>query len=578
VARSTVAVRFTGDTADLKRALGDVDGGFKKVDSRLGSTGGKLASFGKSAALGVGAAAVGVAALGKAAVDAGSDLNESLSKSNTVFGTQGKAIEKFADNAAKNLGQSKQQALEAASSFGNMFVQLGIGESQAAGLSQNMTILASDFASFHNADITEVLTAQQAAFRGEYDAIQRFVPTINAAAVEQEALRQTGKKTTAELTAQEKALAAQALMMSGAGDAAGDFARTSDGLANKQRIMSAQFADVQAKVGQALIPVVLKLADVFMTRVIPAMQMIADKVREHWPQIQASIQGAVEGVQAAVVPIVSALQALWDNFGNNILELMQRIWPSIQQTISGALEIIKGTIQVVTSLIQGDWGKVWDGIKMIVHGAFNVIVGRIKQALELIRFIAGGALEILGSIFKAAWDGIKGAVAGAWDGIKGLVKTGVDGLISIVQGIPGRVTSLASGAFDGIKNAFRSAINWVIDKWNGLSFTTPKISAFGFESPSVTIGTPNIPRLAEGGIVKRTPGGILANIGEGRYDEAVVPLNGKLGASSGGLVVNINVQVPPTMDAGAAGQAITESLAAYVRRNGANDLRLLLGI
>ena len=39
-----------------------------------------------------------------------------------------------------------------------------------------------------------------AAYRGEYDAVQRFVPVINGAKVEEEALKETHKKTTKELT------------------------------------------------------------------------------------------------------------------------------------------------------------------------------------------------------------------------------------------------------------------------------------------------------------------------------------------------------------------------------------------
>jgi ABC-type transporter Mla subunit MlaD len=139
------------------------------------------------------------------AANATSDFNETISKSNTVFKDSAKEIEAWANSAAKGFGQSKTQALEAAGSFGNMFTQLGIGTPVAAKMSQSMVELASDFASFHNADITEVLNAQQAAFRGEYDAVQRFVPTINAAAVETQALAETGKKNAKELTAQEKA-------------------------------------------------------------------------------------------------------------------------------------------------------------------------------------------------------------------------------------------------------------------------------------------------------------------------------------------------------------------------------------
>lgn len=538
MARSTVAVKFTGDTSNLKRALSDLDGQVK-------TSGSKLKGMGKTVAAGAAAGVAGLAVLGKSAVDAGSDLNETLSKSNTVFGDQGKVIEKWADGSAKAFGQSKQQALEAASSFGNMFTQLGIGEGQSADMSKSMTELASDFASFHNADISEVLNAQQAAFRGEYDAVQRFVPTINAAAVEQKALALTGKRTTKELTAQDKALATNALLMEGAGDAAGDFARTSDGLANKQRIMSAQFENVKAKVGQALIPIVLKLADVFLNRVIPAVQRIAAVVQQHWPQIQATIQKAIKGVQSVVTPIVTALQALWQNFGNNILTFMQRVWPRIKQVISGALNIIRGVIQTVTALIKGDWGKVWEGIKTTLSGVWRAIQGIIGGALEGVRAVIGGALEVIGSMFKGAWDGI----------------------VDFFGKVPSRLASAAKGMFDFVKTAFRNAINWVIRGWNKLQFKIP-----GFDPPGpgpkfggFTLGLPDIPELAAGGIVRATPGGTIARIGEGRHDEAVIPLDGR---SMGSRTYEIHLHVAPTADLASAGKTMVEAITAYERRSG----------
>ncbi|MBK6858155.1 MAG: hypothetical protein IPG97_16785 [Microthrixaceae bacterium] len=70
-----------------------------------------------------------------------------------------------------------------------------------------------------------MIEAQTAAFGGEYDALQKFVPTINAAAVEQQALAETGKSSARELTAQEKALATYSLMLAGAGKASGAAAR-----------------------------------------------------------------------------------------------------------------------------------------------------------------------------------------------------------------------------------------------------------------------------------------------------------------------------------------------------------------
>lgn len=234
-------------------------------------------------AMAIGGTTLGGVAIGsflKGAVNASSELNEVTSKSNQVFQESAGAIRQWAEGGAENFGLSKRAALEAASGFGNMFVQLGIGLDQAAAMSTGIVELAADFASFHNADITQVLDAQAAAFRGEYDSLQRFLPLINAATVEQRALEMTGKRTTKELTAQEKALAVQALMLEGAGDAAGDFDRTSDSLANSMRTLSAESENTKATLGDALAPAMAKLVGFLNDSVIPAFMWLGEVIGE----------------------------------------------------------------------------------------------------------------------------------------------------------------------------------------------------------------------------------------------------------------------------------------------------------
>jgi hypothetical protein len=262
VAATDVVVRYIGDASSAVRAAKQTEDATAKASASMRKTGVALTA----------AVTLPLVLFGKASLQAASDLNESLSKSNTIFGENGRAIERWASGAATSFGQSKQSALENAASFGNMFRQMEIGLQPATRMSTKMVELASDFASFHNADITDVLQAQQAAFRGEYDAVQRFVPTINAAAVETKALAMTGKENASQLTAQEKALATYQLMLDGAGKATGDFARTSDGAANQQRILAAQIENLQASVGRVLIPilqsamgVIQTIADAFMS-------------------------------------------------------------------------------------------------------------------------------------------------------------------------------------------------------------------------------------------------------------------------------------------------------------------------
>lgn len=100
-----------------------------------------------------------------------------------------------------------------------------------------------------------------------------------------------------------------------------------------------------------------------------------------------------------------------------------------------------------------------------------------------------------------------------------------DDTIGFLSGLPDRIGKVTSGMWDGIKNSFRSAVNYVIGGWNRLHFTIGGGSFMGVNVPSFTLNTPDIPYLAEGGIVRATPGGRLVGVAEGGEDEVVSPLS-----------------------------------------------------
>lgn len=211
---------------------------------------------GASRAWQAGAALAGAAVVkfGYDTIQSASDQNEVVSKSSVIFGKNASEILTWASTADKSMGLSKTQALEAASGFGDMFLQLGFAGDQAAKMSTKVVGLSADLGSFNNLPTAEVADMMSAAFRGEYDSLQRLVPNINAARVETEALAMTGKKNASELTAQEKAAAVLAIVTKDGARASGDFARTADGAANKQKILTAEFQNQQAEIGQKLLP------------------------------------------------------------------------------------------------------------------------------------------------------------------------------------------------------------------------------------------------------------------------------------------------------------------------------------
>ena len=187
------------------------------------------------------------------AIKAASDFQEATSKVNVVFGRASKSIKDFAKTAATNLGQSKQSVLDAAGVFGTFGKAAGLAGEDLATFTTDFISLSTDLASFNNTSPEEAVQAIGAALRGESEPLRRYGVLLNDAVLKQEAMTLGIYDGKGALTAQQKVLAAQAAIYKQTSDAQGDFMRTSDGLANSQRTLSARFDDVKVAMGQAFL-------------------------------------------------------------------------------------------------------------------------------------------------------------------------------------------------------------------------------------------------------------------------------------------------------------------------------------
>lgn len=187
--------------------------------------------------------------------DAASALQEQVSKSRVVLGAASKTVEEFGKTTADAFGISNRAAVEAASSFAGLFTTIGVGQNRAAELGVELTRLSGDLASFFDTSVDESLTALRSGLVGESEPLRRFNVLLSEARVQQEAFAQTGKKTAATLTEQDKVLARISLILRQTGDAQGDAARTAESLANKQRRLNAQLEDSRATIGKLVLPI-----------------------------------------------------------------------------------------------------------------------------------------------------------------------------------------------------------------------------------------------------------------------------------------------------------------------------------
>jgi hypothetical protein len=172
------------------------------------------------------------------------------------------------------------------------------------------------------------------------------------------------------------------------------------------------------------------------------------------------------------------------------------------------------------------------------------------MALNPIGLIAIGIIGLIAGLVAAykRFEGFRNLVNTIFDGIK----LGFDVVVTYLK----TVANIYKAIFNGIASAWNNTIG-------KLSFSIPDIP--GLPGRGTKIEVPNIPMLAQGGIVT---GPTLAMIGEGRGPEAVIPLDrmGEFGMGGGGMNITVNAGLVSSPEQ--VGQQIIEAIQKAQRRSG----------
>lgn len=484
MATPNISVSVIGDVKDIRNSLKSVEGQLGNFGKSVGKVGGLLK--------GAFAFAAGGAIVGQfnQLVNAGSDLQETMSKSQTVFGSAAKDIEAFADRSAKALGMSKQEALAGMAQFGNLFDQLKIGKPAAANMAKGFAQMSADLASFNNLEPAAVMEAFTSATRGEFDALQAVIPTINAAALETEALRQTHKKSAKDLTEADKVNALYALSLKGMGKAQGDFKKTSGGVANQQRIANAEFKNAQAAIGTFLLPVMTKLLTFVNKTGIPAMKEFGGYFKK---ELLPAIKDVGTTMKAIVVPAFETLQKVFASHGPAVVVLVASLvglvavyktYQVVLAAVTAAQAAYAGVMagvaavqkvmaaQLVTTriglaalavqqVVVSAATKIWAAVQWVMNAAmYGFPLVWIIAAIVAVIAIIVLAIKYHKEIAKAigvAWEAVKTATVTAWNAVKSAISTAINAVKSAVSTGLGAIKTAVSTAFGAVLGAVRTA-------------------------------------------------------------------------------------------------------------------------
>lgn len=333
------SLRDAGTAA--RRAGDDIEDIGRRGRRAFDGLGTSLLAFGS--ALGGAVALRGFVNFAGDAIEAASDLEESTSKAQVVFGSFFSDIEDFAATAPQALGLANAEAIEFAGTFGNLFTALGLTQQAAADLAPDIVQLGADLASFNNIDVTEALEKLRAGLVGEAEPLRTLGVNLNAAAVEAKAMELGLTDATGAVDEAAKVQARYAIILEQTVNAQGDFARTADGIANRQRTLAAQFTELQAAVGEAL---------------LPAFEAILEVA----PEIVAAIEQGLVPAFAGLAASVEGFDA--SGFVENISGLPSAIG-SVFTQIGAGTQTVGNAVQVFASLARLDFTDVGDQFQQL---------------------------------------------------------------------------------------------------------------------------------------------------------------------------------------------------------------------
>lgn len=288
----------------------DLETNYGPFQQQLNGIAGKSTNMVKSAFLGLGKVMAGVFAVtklvqfGKASIDLASDLQEVQNVVDVVFGESSGQINNFAKNAITSYGLSELSAKRYASTMGAMLKSMGLGQEQVVGMSQSITALAGDMASFYNLNSDDAFNKIRAGISGETEPLKQLGINMSVANMEAFALSQGISKSYQKMTQSEQALLRYNYLLSTTADAQGDFARTSNSWANQTRILSEQFNSLKATLGSAFIAV--------LTPVVRMLNWVISKLQIAANYFKTFVE-AITGVKAETSSASSGMEGIADS-------------------------------------------------------------------------------------------------------------------------------------------------------------------------------------------------------------------------------------------------------------------------
>lgn len=200
-----------------------------------------------------------------------------------------------------------------------------------------------------------------------------------------------------------------------------------------------------------------------------AFSFVVDFVKENWSTMLLALVNPLGAIFKYCYEHFEGFRNFVDNIVQNVANFFANLWDGFKNGAKNAWQGVKDTFSKVASFFSDIFGKAWAGVKNV--------------------FSAGGKI----------FDGIKDGIVKAFKTVVNAIITGINKVVKL--------------PFEGL--------NKILDRISGLSIAG--IEPFSWLSWRAPI--PQLPMLAEGGVVRKATTAVIGEDGA----EAVVPLEKNTG-------------------------------------------------
>lgn len=283
---------------------------------------------------------------------------------------------------------------------------------------------------------------------------------------------------------------------------------------------------------------------------------------QNWSGIVEFFSGIWESVSAGVTAFFEGVVQFFSEGFAAIQGFLQPFIDFFTAGFTAAFDIVRGIIDVfvaiwkiifvvVATVVLAVWDKIKAGFKIVadfLRPIIDAIAGFFRSVFEGIGKFVGGVFEGIKKAFKIVGDFFKPIL----DNVFGFFKNIFDKVVGFFKGVMNTMIGFA----EGFINFFIDGLNGIINAINKVKIAIPGPVQGLFDGAKelafniVPVSRIKLPRLAEGGVVRATPGGVAALIGEAGRSERIEPLD-KDGlsqrdraiiaqlAGSGGATINV---------------------------------------